>query len=163
MEYVRLLLLLIHALIIEKRHDEASNILHDTMAHIIIGDCRMGAALCVAGVNLNLMRVDPKEALIMLRPLVCNMLRVFVRTNMHDLHRTSLTSLISTKKMCNKSNVEHLTPYRYKAKRFSSLTGQIGVKGGTCCLKLCANFVKSGMVRSALMRRYIFKDVLRLA
>ena len=86
MEYVRLLLLLIHALIIEKRHDEASNILHDTMAHIIIGDCRMGAALCVAGVNLNLMRVDPKEALIMLRPLVCNMLRVFVRTNMHELH-----------------------------------------------------------------------------
>ena len=70
MEYVRLLLLLMHALILEKRHDEASSILHETMAHIIIGDSRMGAALCVAGVKLNLMREDPSEALYMLRPLV---------------------------------------------------------------------------------------------
>jgi len=69
-EYVRLLLLLLHALVMERRHDEASQILHETMAHIIIGDCRMGAALCVAGMKLNIMRSDPSEALYMFRSLV---------------------------------------------------------------------------------------------
>ena len=79
------------------------------MAHIIIGESTMGAAICVAGVKLNLMRDDPSEALFMLRPLVsCLSFRVHV-----NIFTISLQSR-----------------YSYKVKRFNSRSGRVLVADG---------------------------------
>ena len=62
-------LLLVHALILEKRHD-GHRVYFTRRWHTSLSENLLWELQFVAGVRLNLMRDDPSEALFMLRPLV---------------------------------------------------------------------------------------------